>query len=168
MKRILSLIILVSLLTVSFVSCKDKYTEESLSNVVTSFDPYDNVFKDDVPTGRKISVSGKKFYFDNIEIRDKNADKQVTAENALRPLYIHVTVEFKDENTVQFKDSAYDIFEIPETKGERDGNVIMIKNTNSDGYTYDVRIEIHKEKIIVIHEGHTYNTPGTYSTITFK
>lgn len=168
MNKVLSLVLLFSILILSLSACADKYTDESSGGIVTSFDPYSNVFKDDVPTGKKISVKGKKFYFESIEVRDKNADKQVTAENALKELYMHVTVEFSDEDVVRFKDSGYDIFEIPETKAQRDGNVMMIKNTNSEGYTYDVRIEIHKDKIIVIHEGHTYNNPGTYSTITFK
>ena len=46
-------------------------------------------------------------------------------------------------------------------------NVLTFEHTNSEGYTYDVRIEIHKDRILVIHDGHTYNNPGTYATITF-
>ena len=165
MKKILSLLLVLSLILISAVSCgKDEDVKESDG----IYDPYVNRFKPDPPTDKKISVAGKTFYFEELEIRNKNEEKQVTAENSLSKLYVHVSVEFISEDTVLFDDSGYhEIFNIPETKCERDMNVLTFKHTNSDGYTYDVRIEIHKDMIIVIHDGHTYNNPGTYATITF-
>lgn len=166
MKKIIALLILLSLSLLSFASCGDK--DDGITEQDGVFDPYNNRFKDDVPTDKKISVSGKTFYFESIEIRDKEEAKLVTSENSLKMLYVHVSVEFTSENTVEFKDSGmHKIFSVPETKCDRDMNVLTFERTNSDGYTYDVRIEVHKDKILVIHNGHTYNNPGTYSTITF-
>lgn len=165
MKKIISILLVLSLVFISMASCgnDDEYKESD-----GMFDPYVNRFKPDPPTDRKISVSGKTFYFEELEIRNKNEEKQVTAENSLSKLYVHVSVEFISEDTVLFDDSGYhEIFDIPETKCERDMNVLTFEHTNSEGYTYDVRIEIHKDRILVIHDGHTYNNPGTYATITF-
>ena len=168
MKKILCLLLCL-FFAVSLVSCGDdgelKYSSYG------PYDPYYNNYKEDVPTGRKISVKGKTFYFENgkedMMVRDKDGIWQDTAAIALGTLYVDVKVVFTDEDTVEFADASNAVFNVPQTKGIREENVLTIKRTNSDGYTYDVRIEIHKDKIIVIHNGHTYDTPGTYSTITF-
>jgi hypothetical protein len=168
MKKIICLIFSL-LIFVSLISCGDD--SELKYSSYGPYDPYYNNYKEDVPTGRKISVEGKTFYFENgkedMMVRDENGIWQDTEALTLGKLYTNIRVIFTAEDTVMFKDDTNAVFNVPETKGVREGNVLTIKRTNSDGYTYDVRIEIHKEKIIVIHNGHTYDTPGTYSTITF-
>lgn len=168
MRKILCLLLCL-LFTVSAASCGD--SDELKYSSYGPYDPYYNNYKEDAPTGRKISVKGKSFYFENgnedIMVRDKDGIWQDTATLALATLYIDVKVVFSDEDTVAFADASNSFFNVPATKGIREGNVLTIKRTNSDGYTYDVRIEIHKDKVVVIHNGHTYDKPGTYSTITF-
>ena len=56
-----------------------------------------------------------------------------------------------------------------EREGVREGNVLTVKNTTPSGdYTYDIRMELHPDKVVLIHNAHTYDEPGTYSTITFN
>ena len=166
LKKTVLVLAAVSLLF-SLAACGKEDEGDSKYTTSGTFDPYYNIFKDDVPTGKAISVKGKTFYFDSIEIRTKNFEKLVKSENALSLLYPDVSVEFESEDTVTFRDNANVVFNVPKTKGVREGNVLTIQHTNSEGYTYDVRIEIHETKIIVIHNGHTYDQPGTYSMITF-
>ncbi len=132
------------------------------------YNPYSNKYKDDVPTGKKIKVKGNEYIFSEIMIRNKDAELQIAAQNAFEELYEYVFVEFSEEDTV----SIYDyngFFNIRDRQGVREGNVLTIQNTNSTGdYTYDIRIEIHKKKVILIHNAHSYDTPGTYATITFE
>ena len=168
MKKIFCLILCV-ILALSLFSCGDG--SELKYSSYGPYDPYYNNYKEDPPTGRKISVTGKTFYFesgnDDMMVRDKDGVWQDTAAVALAELYVDIKVVFTAEDTVRFADAWGSVFDVPETKGVREGNVLTIQRTNSEGYTHDVRIEIHKEKIVVIHNGHTYDTPGTYSTITF-
>ena len=167
MKKTLCLVIALVLLF-TFVACGDDGLKYSSYG---PYDPYYNNYKEGVPTGRKYSVKGKTFYFekneDDLMIRDKDGIKQTEAESSLESLYIDISVVFHSEDTVEFKDAAGSTFSVPPTKGVREKNVLTIQHTNAAGRTYDVRIEIHKEKIIVIHDGHTYNNPGTYATIIF-
>ena len=73
-----------------------------------------------------------------------------------------------DECTVEFVDYSR-FFSVPETKGVRLGNVLTVQATNKTGdYTFDIRIEIHEGKILVIHNLHHHDEPCTYSTITFS
>lgn len=171
MKRFVSAFLILLLLAtavVSLASCGgDTPDADSEREWEYLFDPYFNRFKPDVPTGKSISVTGKDFYFEEIEIRNKNEEKQVTDERSLRTLYGGVFVRFKAEDTVQFVDYS-GFFSVPETKGVREGNVLTVSATNKTGdYTYDIRIEIHEDKILVIHNAHHYNEPCTYCTITF-
>lgn len=168
MKKILCLI-LTFVLLFSLVSCKKK------GNNYTAYGPYDpyyTIHKEDVPTKKTYSVKGKTFYFFNetgdMMVRDKNGELQVTAGTALASLYADIKVVFIDEKTVAFNDAMRVTLHIPATSGERKKNVLTIKHTNSEGRTTDIRIEIHKDKIIVIHDIHTHNNPGTYATITFR
>ena len=170
--KIIALLLLILTCSACFASCKKK--EDSIyggDETLLKYDPYDNLFKDPVDTGEPISVTGKTYVFENIEIRDANVEKQVTAENALRKLYRNSKFKFTAENKVLFEEGdAYDylFFVMSETEGNRKGNVLTVKHTNSEGVQYDVRFEIHEDKIYVIHIGHTYNTEGVYSTLLFK
>ena len=167
MKKILSLVLIV-VFVLSAVSCGG---DDLKYSAYDPYDPYYNIYKEDVPTKKTYSVKGKTFYFGNTEddlmIRDKDGLKYVEAEASLMSLYIDVKVVFIDENTVEFNDASKSTLSIPATKGVREKNVLTIKYTNEAGRTTDIRIEIHKEKIVVIHDVHTYSTPGMYTTIIF-
>ena len=168
LKKIICLLLVLLTLSFTLVSCK-KNVDTSMydgDGDAYVFNPYDNIFKKPVTEGDPISVSGKRFYFKDIDIRDKDSSKQVTAENSLKKLYHQTNVDFTAENKVVFE--CGEAFSMPETEGVREGNVLTVKHTNSDGRTYDVRIEIHEKEICVIHDGHTYNNPGMYAMITFE
>jgi hypothetical protein len=150
------------------VACKDKTIEDEKSQGGATFNPYNNVFKEDVPVGKAISVTGKKFYYTKMDIRDRNSEKLDHVEDALKDMYGYVSVYFDSEDTVTFNDDSNVIFPLEKTKGVREGNVLTVKRTNTDGYTYDVRIEIHENMVVVIHEGHTYDKPGSYAMIWFE
>ena len=172
MKRFISAISVLVLLAigiVSLVACGTDTPDTGTSGSTQYlFDPYFNRFKPDVPTGKSISVSGKDYYFEEIEIRNKDEEKQVNDERSLRTLYGGVFVRFTAEDTVPFIDYS-GFFTVPETKGVREGNVLTVSATNKTGtYTYDIRIEIHEGQIYVIHNAHHYNDPCTYSTIIFS
>ncbi len=164
-KRIFTLFLTLTLLISALsmlASCKEKETRDW----PYTYDPYYNRFKDEVPGG-KIKVKGNEYLFSSIEIRDKDENMLADAQNSLAMLYELVIIEFIDEDTVEIVDYS-DFFRMPATKGEREGNILTVKDTNETGdYTYDIRIEIHKEKIVLIHNAHFYDTPGTYATVTF-
>ena len=164
-KRIAALaLVLVVLSTLALTSCSDAEPDYEWEY---TYHPYYNRFKDDVPRG-KIKVAGNLYLFSEIMVRDKDESLLVAACNSLATLYEGVMVEFPSENTVKVTDYS-GFFSMGETVGERDGNVLTVQKTNNTGdYTYDIRIEIHKDKVLFIHNGHTYNDPGTYSTITFE
>lgn len=169
-KKNISLVLLIFICVFSFAACKknsDGFYGGDTESI--KYDPYDNVLKDPVDTGDPIAVTGKTYVFDSIDIRDPSADKQVTAGNALKKLYLGSSFVFTAENKVKFVDEQDDeyYFVMDETEGVRDGNVLTLKHTNSAGVTYDVRFEIHSDKLYVIHNGHTYNKEGMYSTILF-
>ena len=170
MKKIIASILialLASSLCLSLVGCADEPADNGGSTGDYLFDPYYNRFKPDVPTGKSISVSGKDFYFEDVEIRDKNEEKQVNDERSLRKIYGGVFVRFTAEDTVEIVDYS-GICSVPKTKGVREGNVLTLEAKNkTDDYTYPIRIEIHEDKILVIHNLHHHNEPCTYSTITF-
>ena len=171
MRKIIASILialLISSLCISLVSCADEPADNGSPTGDYLYDPYYNRFKPDVPAGAAISVAGKDFYFEEIEIRDKNEEKQVNDERSLRKLYSGVFVRFAAEDTVEFVDYS-GFFSVPETKGVRVGNVLTVQATNKTGdYTFDIRIEIHEGKILVIHNLHHHDEPCTYSTITFS
>lgn len=155
---------------ICLASCKKDDNIYGGDGEYLKYDPYDNLMKDPVDTGAQISVTGKTYVFKQIDIYNSNVEKQVTAEKALTKLYKNSKFKFTAENKVKFEEgAAYDylFFSMPETEGTREENVLTVKHTNGDGYKYDVRFEIHKDKIYVIHVGHTYNQEGVYSTITF-
>ncbi len=166
MKRIFLLIfVLISICNCfNLTACEDK--DDTLEGDYI-YDPYDNPYKDDVPNGKKIKITENEYIFSSIMVRDKSGVLDVAAQNALENIYEYVFVEFTAEDTVIFYDYT-GFFNIKEKKGIREGNVLTIENTNDTGdYTYNIRIEIHKDKIIVIHNAHFYDTPGKYATITF-
>ena len=169
-RKIISLLLLTSLALLCLVSCK-KSEQEFYGGDTDAlvYDPYDNLLKDPVDTGDPISVSGRTNVFDNIDIRNAAAEKQVTAGNALKKLYLDSSFVFTAETKVKFVDdyNGETYFVMPETEGVRDGNVLTVKHTNNDGVEYDVRFEIHEDKIYVIHKGHTYDKDNVYSTIIF-
>lgn len=167
-KKIIWLILLAVISLTSFASCKKEESIYGGDSEILRYDPYDNILKDPVNTGSPISIAGKSYVFDNIDIRDADADKKVTACNALRKLYKNSKFEFTAENKVKFidDDDGY-YFEMNETEGVRSGNVLNVKHTNNDGVEYDIRFEIHEDKIYVIHNGHTYNKDKVFSTLTF-
>ncbi len=165
MKKVLSLLLLFAMLICPVLtSCSDEGEDMEWEY---TYNPYYNRFKDEVPTGKKIRVSGNVYIFSEIMIRNKDEEMQVTAQNSLGKLYQNVLIRFVDEKTVEFTDYS-GFFPMEETEGQRQGNVLTVENTNVTGdYTYEIRIEIHKDKILVIHNAHFYDTPGTYATITF-
>lgn len=171
MRKIIASILialLASSLCLSLVGCADDPADNGGNTGDYLYDPYYNRFKPDAPGGAPISVVGKDFYFEEVEIRDKNEEKQVNDERSLRKLYSGVFVRFAAEDTVEFVDYSH-FFSVPETKGVREGNVLTVQATNKTGdYTYDIRIEIHEDKILVIHNLHHHNEPCTYATITFS
>ena len=131
-----------------------------------TYDPYYNRFKDDVPGGR-IKVSGNTYVFSEVMVRDKDEKLQVSATNSLRKVYDRILIKFIDEKTVKI-DDPYRIFHFDSVEGVREGNVLTITTENPTGtFTYEMRIEIHRSKIVLIHNAHTYDKPGTYATITF-
>lgn len=170
MKKILCLV-LTLIFSLSVISCHDHSLKYSAYD---AYDPYYNIYKEDAPTSKKYSVSGKTFYFDSMieedmMIRDKDGKKQVEAERSLAKLYNDIKVVFTDEDTVEFNDiGVQPILKLPATKGVREKNILTVKYTNPVGRVSDIRIEIHEEKIIVIHDVHTYDRPGMYATITFR
>ena len=170
-RKIISLLLLMSLSLVCLASCK-KSDQEFYGGDTNGlvYDPYDNVLKDPVDTGDPISVTGKAYVFENIDVRTAAAEKQVTAGNALRKLYLNSKFVFTAENKVRFEEGRADdeyFFVMGETEGVRSGNVLTVKHTNSAGVEYDIRFEIHEDKIYVIHNGHTYDKDNVYSTFTF-
>ena len=166
MRRVISLLLLLTLALLSFASCAEESTGES-SGSEYLYDPYYNRFKPDVPTGSKIAVSGKTFYYSELQVRDKDEIKLVEDEMSLEIMYTGVYVSFISEDTVKIVDHSR-FFNVPETKGVREGNVLTVENTNKTGdYTYDIRIEIHEDEIYVTHNAHHYNDPCTYTTVTF-
>ena len=169
-RKIISLLLLTSLCLLCLASCK-KSDQEFYGGDTESivYDPYDNLFKDPVDTGDPIAVSGKVYVFDNVDVRNASAEKQVTAGNALRKLYLDSSFVFTTENKVKFVDdyNGESYFVMQETEGVRDGNVLTVKHINNAGVEYDVRFEIHEDKIYVIHKGHTYDKDNVYSTLTF-
>ena len=169
-RKIISLLLLVTLSLPCLSSCK-KSDQEFYGGDTDAlvYNPYDNVLKDPVDTGDPITVSGRVYVFDDVDVRNASAEKQVTAGNALRKLYLDSSFVFTAENKVKFVDdyNGEDYFVMNETEGVRDGNVLTVKHTNNAGVEYDVRFEIHEDKIYVIHNGHTYDKDNVYSTLTF-
>ena len=174
-KKTTAIALLTALCLLVCSSCKKE--EESIYGGdpdLGVYDPYNNPYKPDVNTGDAISVTGKVYTFTgnmydevlgSIEVRDASGELSVTAGNALKKLYMNSSFRFTAENKVVFEDGNADgelFFEMPETEGTREGNVLTVKNTNASGVTYDVRFEINDNIICVIHNGHTYNTEGTY------
>lgn len=172
MKRLLSAILILSILAAlsgMLISCDEEKAAPSApaENWEYTYNPYDNRFKDPIDTGAEIKISGKSYYFSEIDIRDKDEIKNTTMENELAKIYMGMFVSFTAEDTVEIVDYTH-TFNVPETKGERIGNVLTVSVTNKTGsYTYPIRFEIHDDYILVIHNGHTYHTPGLYSTIKF-
>jgi hypothetical protein len=170
MRRSLALILALAILAacLSIVSCaNDSEIPEYEFAGIYKFNPYDNLFKPSPDMGKEISVSGKTYYFKDMDIRDKNAEKQVTAEQSLETFYVAMRVYFHDEKTVEIIDYGKD-FDVPPTEGKRIGNILLLKATNkTNDYTYDIRIEIHPTEIWVIHNAHTYNKEGMYSLINY-
>lgn len=163
-KLISLLLCLCLLLGGSLFSCGK--SDEPVRDWEYTYDPYYNRFKDDVPAG-KIKVSGNSYSFSEIMVRDKDEKLQVTACNSLEKIYESVFVEFIDEETVKIIDFSR-FFDMDATRGVREGNVLTVSARNkTDSFTYEIRIEIHRDKILLIHNGHTYDKPGTYATITF-
>ena len=170
-KRIITALLLITVCLLPLMSCKKDYENVyGGDSEAVKYDPYDNVLKDPVDTGDPIAITGKMYVFDSIDIRDASADKQVTAGNALKKLYLNSSFVFTAENKVKFVDEEDDeyYFVMDETEGVRQCNVLTVKHTNNDGVEYDIRFEIHADKIYVIHNGHTYNKEGMYSTLLFK
>lgn len=179
-KKITALALLLSVCLLCFASCKDE--DGSIyggDEIILEYDPYDNIHKPPIDTGESISVTGKTYIFVDtndpedwsVEVRDSAGELSVTAGNALKKLYMNSTFKFTAENKVVFEEGDTPesfFFSMPETEGERNGNVLTVKNTNIDGVTYDVRFEIHENRIYVIHNGHHYNTEGTYATLVFR
>ena len=179
-KRIIALALVTVLCALCLASCGEE--EESFYGgdaEIGVYDPYDNNYKLPVDMGEKISVAGKSYTFVDtnnpedpcIEVRDQLGELSVTAGNALKKLYLNSRFIFTDENKVMFESGNADsslFFEMDETEGVRDGNVLTVKNTNKNGITYDVRIEIHEQRIYVIHNGHHLNQEGTYATLVFR
>jgi len=166
--KILSFALLSVIFVLSLVSCKKEESIYGGDGDFLKYDPYDNILKDPIDTGDAISVSGKAYAFSDIDVRDASANKQVTAGNALKKLYRDSSFRFTAENKVLFEDDDDDYyFVMNETQGTRSGNVFTVKHTNSDGVSYDVRFEIHTDKIYVIHNGHTYDKEGVFATLTF-
>lgn len=169
-KRVISLLLLISVCVLCFMACKKNSDGFYGGDApLIKYDPYDNVLKDPVDTGSPIAVTGKTYVFDSVDVRDASADKQVTAGNSLKKLYLDSSFVFTAENKVKFVDDYNDeyYFVMPETEGVRSGNVLNVKHTNKDGVEYDIRFEIHTDKIYVIHNGHTYNKDGVYATFLF-
>ena len=169
MKKIVCLVLLAALAIASLTACADKSGSDTPKwESGYTYNPYYNRFKPDAPEEKSISVSGLSFYFLESEIRDKDEIKLVASEKSLNILYMPVEVEFPSESSVIFKDSS-GFFNTEELFGNREGNVLTVKNTNERGtYTYDIRIEIHgKDLIYVIHNAHHYDEPCTYATLTF-
>ena len=167
--RVISLVLLIALAITALAACADtdKVTGDRENGEGFLYDPYYNRFKPDAPGGNAISMSGKKLYFKDMQIRDKNEIKLVEDERSLKILYTGVYVEFISEDTVKIVDYSK-FFNIPETKGVREGNVLTIQASNKAGnYTFDIRIEIHGETVYLIHNAHHYTAPGTYATIEF-
>ena len=179
-RKIIALALLASLSLLSLASCKNE--DDDLyggDQIIVEYDPYDNVYKDPVNKGDAISVTGRTYTFVetvdpedwSIEVRDAAGDLSVTSGNALKKLYMGSSFTFTAENKVVFEEGNAPegfFFSLPETEGVRDGNVLTVKNTTSSGVTFDVRFEIHENKIYVIHNGHHYNTEGTYVTLVFR
>ena len=169
MKRIFAFLLLVCLV-ISATGCADNSStgEGEKWESGYTYNPYYNRFKPDVPTGSEISVTGLGYYFSYSEVRDKDEKKLVNQENAFNYLYLPVELIFTAENKVKFYDTSK-FFDIPETECVREGNVLTLKRTNELGTaSYDIRIEIHsKDLVYVIHNGHHYDEPCTYSTLVF-
>ena len=168
-KRIVSLALVLLVVVSCLVSCKDEVSYGG-DTTVPKYDPYDNVLKDPVDTGAFISVSGKTFVYENasVDVRNEKAEKQVTLGNALNKLYMDSKFKFTADNKVLFEDEQEEYyFVMSETEGVREGNVLTVKHTNNDGVTYDVRFEIHKDMMYVIHNGHTYDKENVYATFIF-
>lgn len=167
-KRIISALLLVILTLGALTACTDKPNGDGDSDGGEFlYDPYYNRFKPDVPSGAAISMKGKRLYFKDMQVRDKNEIKLVEDERSLKILYAGVYVEFTAEDTVKVVDHSR-FFSVPETKGEREGNVLTVSATNKTGdYTFDIRIEIHGDTVYLIHNAHHYTAPGTYATIEF-
>lgn len=178
--KVIALTLLVSIFVFCLVSCKDE--DDSIyggDKIAVEYDPYDNVFKAPVDTGDPISVTGKTYTFYessdpedwSIEVRDSAGELSVTSGNALKKLYLNSSFTFTAENKVMFEEGNVPegfFFSMLETEGVRDGNVLTVKHTNNSGVAFDVRFEIHKDRIYVIHNGHHYNTEGTYVTLVFR
>ena len=169
MKKIISFLLCLCM-TLAFFSCaEDENAEFFEFKGEGPYNPYYCLYKPDVPKGKEISVSGKTFYYDSIYILDKDENRLSKSQNALDVLYCegNIRIEFYSEDTLRIKDN-HNRFAVAETKGERHGNVIMLSAVNkSEDYTYEIRVEIHKDCIYLIHNGHTYDREGTYSTIKF-
>ena len=153
----------------ALISCSDtnKVTGDRELSGNFLYDPYFNRFKPDAPSGAAITMSGKRLYFKDMQVRDKDEIKLIEDERSLKILYAGVYVEFISEDTVKIVDYSK-FFSVPETKGVREGNVLTVKATNKTGdYTFDIRIEIHGDTVYLIHNAHHYTTPGTYATIEF-
>ncbi len=170
LKKIALFILLASTCLSTLAACGGEKSIYGGDEDAAVYDPYDNILKDPVDTGALISVAGKTFVFDSIDIRTANAEKEVTAGNSLKKLYRNSCFRFTAENKVLFEEGAADdeyFFVMNESEGVRAGNVLTVKHTNSAGVEYDVRFEIHEDKIYVIHNGHTYDQEGVFSTLTF-
>lgn len=167
-KKIISFILLSAVCLFCFSACKKEESIYGGDSENLQYDPYDNLLKDPVDTGKSIAVSGKTYVFDDVDVRTASAEKEVTTGNALKKLYRDSSFRFTAENKVVFEDDDDDYyFVMSETEGTRNGNVLTLKHTNNDGVQYDVRFEIHEEKIYVIHNGHTYDKEGVFATLTF-
>ena len=168
MRKLISLILLLSL-SLGLMACADKDDEFFAFKGEGPYNPYYCLYKPDVPTGKKISVEGKTFYYEEMQLRDKDGTMLDKAQVALDLLYCegNIRVVFVGEDTLIIKDN-HNRFAVAETQGERRGNVIMLSAPNKTGdFTYEIRVEIHKDCIYLIHNGHTYDQEGSYITIKF-
>lgn len=168
-KRIISLGLILVTVILCFVSCKNEELSYGGDGTTIVYDPYDNILKDPVDMGDPISVSGKTFAFESVDVRNSIAEKQVTLGNALRKLYLGSKFKFTSESKVSFEDDNDELyFVMSNEEGVRFGNVLTVKHTNNDGVQYDVRFEIHNDMIYVIHNGHTYDKEGVFATLIYK
>ena len=170
MRRAFALLLLICLLFTA-AGCADSSGADNSGQWESgyTYNPYYNRFKPNVPTGGEIAVTGLKYYFSYSEVRDKDEKKLVTQEDAFNIMYAPVELIFSAENKVRFKDSS-GFFNTAELEGVRSGNVLTVKYTNGLGtVSYDIRIEIHsKDLAYVIHNGHHYDEPCTYTTLRFE
>lgn len=171
MKRLLSAVIVVSLVFTLLISCREgdlmSPPAAPRENWEYKYNPYDNRFKDPIDTGDEISVEGKQYIYSAIDIRDKDEIKNTTMENEIKKIYSDIIVEFSAEDTFEIIDYT-NTFNLPATTGERIGNVLTLTVTDKTGtYTYPIRVEIHTDYVYVIHNAHTHYQDGLYSTITF-